>query len=98
MQALPRQAEVREAALAAVEAATSAPWALAESFMQCTKKDTQKMFMAISGTLYALTLPSRLLAERGSGLAALLKCFGPETDGWCTPQAGSDKIRPPEVA
>lgn len=46
---LPRRNENREAALAAVTAAVSAPWVLTENFINCTKKDTQKMFLCISG-------------------------------------------------
>jgi hypothetical protein len=49
MQALPREQEVRDAALVAIEAAVAPPWTLSENFIQCTKKDTQKMFMNISG-------------------------------------------------
>ena len=48
-QALPAGREWREAALAAVEVASGAPWTLTENFIACTKKDTQKMFLSISG-------------------------------------------------
>jgi hypothetical protein len=51
VQSLPRQQEWRDAALLAVESAASAPWVLTENFINCTKKDTQKMFLSISGAL-----------------------------------------------
>ena len=46
---LPRRSENRSAALLAVTSAVSAPWVLTENFINCTKKDTQKMFLCISG-------------------------------------------------
>lgn len=46
---LPRRQEVRDAALFAVYTAASAPWTLTENFIACTKADTQKMFLSISG-------------------------------------------------
>lgn len=49
VQTLPREQEWRDAALLAVETAASAPWMLTENFIACTKKDTQKMFLSISG-------------------------------------------------
>ena len=49
VQALPREQAVRDAALKAVETALAAPWALSDNFLACTKKDTQKMFLTISG-------------------------------------------------
>jgi hypothetical protein len=51
VQALPKDAEVRDAALLAVDTAASAPWTLTENFIACTKKDTQKMFLSINGAL-----------------------------------------------
>ncbi|NJO12827.1 MAG: DUF3591 domain-containing protein [Gammaproteobacteria bacterium] len=50
---LPRSTQARHAALVAVRAALSAPWNLSDNFIACTKKDTQKMFLSISGTLHA---------------------------------------------
>lgn len=46
---LPRRQEVRNAALFAVYTATSAPWTVTENFIACTKADTQKMFLSVSG-------------------------------------------------
>jgi len=56
-QALPAAPEWREAALAAVEAASGAPWTRTDNFIACTKKDTQKMFLSISGALAFSTSP-----------------------------------------
>jgi hypothetical protein len=54
---LPRRQESRDAALFAVCTAASAPWTLTENFLACTKADTQKMFLSISG---ASCLPAGL--------------------------------------
>ena len=51
---LPRRSENRSAALVAVTSAVSAPWVLTENFINCTKKDTQKMFLCISGVVSSL--------------------------------------------
>lgn len=46
---LPRNTAIREAAATAVYEASNTPWTLTENFISCTDKDTQKMFLSISG-------------------------------------------------
>ena len=49
MELLPRHDAVRQAAATAVNAAINTPWTLTDNFLACTDKDTQKMFLTISG-------------------------------------------------
>jgi hypothetical protein len=60
---LPRRQEVRDAALFAVYTAASAPWTVTENFIACTKADTQKMFLSISGAAPPCCMHPALLCK-----------------------------------